>query len=146
MTHLLADLRLAARSLARAPLFTLVAVVSIALGIGANTAVFTLLDQVALRPLPVERPAELVQIHTRDEENYGGGSGNGTELSWPMFRDFQDKAAGFAGIVGRVSTSMHVGLQGSSERVEGEMVSGNFFEVLGVGAARVDPMTALRDE
>ena len=135
MTHLLADLRLAARSLARAPLFTFVAVVSIALGIGANTAVFTLLDQVALRPLPIERPDELVQIHARGEENYGGGSGNGTELSWPMFRDFQDKAAGFAGIVGRVSTSMHVGHQGSSERVEGDMVSGNFFEVLGVGAA-----------
>ena len=135
MTHLLADLRLAARSLARAPLFTVVAVASIALGIGANTAVFTLLDQVALRPLPIQRPGELVQIHARGEENYGGGSGNGTELSWPMFRDFQDKAAGFAGIVGRVSTSMHVGHQGSSERVEGEMVSGNFFEVLGVGAA-----------
>ena len=135
MTHLLADLRLAARSLARAPLFTFVAVVSIALGIGANTAVFTLLDQVALRPLPIQRPDELVQIHARGEENYGGGSGNGTELSWPMFRDFQDKAAGFAGIVGRVSTSMHVGHQGSSERVEGDMVSGNFFEVLGVGAA-----------
>ncbi len=112
MTHLLADLRLAARSLARAPLFTLVAVVSIALGIGANTAVFTLLDQVALRPLPVERPDELVQIHARGEENYGGATGNGTELSWPMFRDFQDKAAGFAGVVGRVSTSMHVGHEG----------------------------------
>ncbi|MFI5077101.1 MAG: ABC transporter permease [Vicinamibacteria bacterium] len=135
MTHLLADLRLAARSLARAPLFTVVAIVSIALGIGANTAVFTLLDQVALRPLPIRSPDELVQIHAQGEESYGGSMGNGTELSWPMFRDFQDKAAGFAGIVGRVSTSMHVGLQGSSERVEGEMVSGNFFEVLGVGAA-----------
>ena len=52
-----------------------------------------------------------------------------------MFRDFQDKAAGFDGIVGRVSTSMHVGHQGSSERVDGELVSGNYFEVLGVGAA-----------
>ena len=83
MTHLLADLRLAARSLARAPLFTLVAVVSIALGIGANTAVFTLLDQVALRPLPVERPAELVQIHTRDEENYGGATPI-TVNGWPL--------------------------------------------------------------
>ena len=135
MTHLLADLRLAARSLARAPLFTFVAVVSIALGIGANTAVFTLLDQVALRPLPIQRPAELVQIHARGEENYGGASGNGTELSWPMFRDFQDKAAGFAGVVGRVSTSMHVGHQAVSERTEGDLVSGNFFEVLGLAPA-----------
>ena len=97
MTHLLADLRLAARSLARAPLFSLVAIVSIALGIGANTAVFTLLDQVALRPLPVRDPAALVQIHARGEETYGGTMGNGTELSWPMFLDFRDKATGFDG-------------------------------------------------
>ena len=87
MRQFLADLRLAARSLARAPLFSLVAIVSIALGIGANTAVFTLLDQVALRPLPVRDPAALVQIHARGEESYGGTMGNGTELSWPMFLD-----------------------------------------------------------
>ena len=136
MTHLLADLRLAARSLARAPLFTFVAVVSIALGIGANTAVFTLLDQVALRPLPIQRPDELVQIHARGEENYGGGSGNGTELSWPMFRDFQDKAAGFAGVVGRVSTSAARRPRAAAASAStASMVSGNFFEVLGVGAA-----------
>ena len=102
MTHLLADLRLAARSLARAPLFSLVAIVSIALGIGANTAVFTLLDQVALRPLPVRGSGALVQLHARGEENYGGTMGNGTELSWPMFLDFRDKAPGFDGVVGRV--------------------------------------------
>jgi len=135
MTHLLADLRLAARSLARAPLFTVVAVVSIALGIGANTAVFTLLDQVALRPLPIQRPDELVQIHARGVESYGGTMGNGTELSWPMLRDFQDKAHGFDGVVGRVITQLHVGQNGVSERTDGEMVSGNYFEVLGVEPA-----------
>ena len=135
MTHLLADLRLAARSLARAPLFTVVAVVSIALGIGANTAVFTLLDQVALRPLPIRSPDELVQIHARGEESYGGTMGNGTELSWPMLRDFQDKAPGFDGVVGRVSTLLHVGQSGVSERTDGELVSGNYFEVLGVEPA-----------
>ena len=135
MTHLLADLRLAARSLARAPLFTFVAVVSIGLGIGANTAVFTLLDQVALRPLPIARPDELVQIHARGEENYGGTMGNGTELSWPMYRDFRDRASGFSGVVGRVATQMHVGHDGASERADGELVSGNYFQVLGVRPA-----------
>jgi predicted permease len=135
MTHLLADLRLAARSLARAPLFSIVAVVSIALGIGANTAVFTLLDQVALRPLPVKRPAELVQLHARGEESYGGTLGNGTELSWPMYRDFRDKAPGFDGVIGRVLTQVHVGQQGVSDRADGEMVSGNYFQVLGVEPA-----------
>ena len=106
---------------------------------------FTLLDQVALRPLPIERPDELVQIHARDQELYGGSMGNGSELSWPMLRDFQDKATGFAGIVGRAATSMHVAYQGSSERVEGEMVSGNFFEVLGVRPALGRVFTAADD-
>jgi predicted permease len=136
MRHVLADLRLAARSLARAPLFSLVAIVSIALGIGANTAVFTLLDQVALRPLPIAAPDAFVQIHAQGEENYGGSMGNGSELSWPMLRDFQDRAPGFAGILGRTSTSLHVGVEGASERVDGDLVSGNFFEVLGLTAAR----------
>jgi predicted permease len=135
MTHVLADLRLAAASLARAPLFSLVAVVSIALGIGANTAVFTLLDQVALRPLPIRDPAALVQVHARGEESYGGTMGNGTELSWPMFLDFRSKAPGFDGVVGRVLTQLHVGQHGVSERTDGELVSGNYFEVLGVEPA-----------
>jgi predicted permease len=135
MSHLLTDLRLAARSLARAPLFSLVAIVSVALGIGANTAVFTLLDQVALRPLPIERPDELVQIHARDEENYGGTMGNGTELSWPMLRDFQARGPRLAGVVGRFATELHVGYDGASERAGGDLVSGNFFQVLGVPAA-----------
>ena len=145
MTHLLADLRLAARSLARAPLFSLVAIVSIALGIGANTAVFTLLDQVALRPLPVRDPAALVQLHARGEESYGGTMGNGTELSWPMLLDFRDKAAGFDGVIGRVFTQLHVGQGGVSERTDGELVSGNYFEVLGVEPALGRLFTAADD-
>ncbi len=145
MRHLLADLHLAARSLARAPLFSLVAIVSIALGIGANTAVFTLLDQVTLRPLPVTRPEALVQIHARDAESYGGGMGNGTELSWPMYRDFRDRAKGFDGLVAQSTTSLHVGHHGRSERVDGDLVSGNFFEVLGVGAAVGRLFTAADD-
>jgi predicted permease len=135
MPRFLADLRLAARSLARAPLFSFVAVVSIALGLGANTAVFTLLDQVALRPLPIRDPGALVQLHARGQENYGGSMGNGTELSWPMLRDFQQKAQGFDGIVGRVLTQLHVGQGGVSERTDGELVSGNYFQVLGIQPA-----------
>jgi predicted permease len=145
MSQLLSDLRLAARSLARAPLFSLVAVASVALGIGANTAVFTLLDQVALRPLPVERPGELVQIHARGEETYGGGMGNGTELSWPMFRDFQARAPRVAGVFGRRATEIHVGYEGTSERTDGDLVSGNFFQVLGVTAARGRLLTPADD-
>ncbi|MFI5077102.1 MAG: hypothetical protein ACHQRO_07155, partial [Vicinamibacteria bacterium] len=86
MSRYVTDLRLAARSLIRAPLFSLIAIASIALGIGASTAVFTLLDQVALRGLPVTRPGELVQLSSKGTESYGGSIGNGTELSWPMYR------------------------------------------------------------
>jgi predicted permease len=135
MPRVLADLQLAARSLVRAPLFSLVAVVSIALGIGANTAVFTLLDQVALRPLPIRDPGAIVQIHARGQESYGGTMGDGSELSWPMLRDFQARAKGFDGIVGRVLTQLHVGQAGVSERTDGELVSGNYFQVLGVEPA-----------
>jgi len=145
MTHLLADLRLAARSLVRAPLFSFVAALSIALGIGANTAVFTLLDQVALRPLPVRDPGSLVQIHARGEESYGGTLGNGTELSWPMLLDFRDKAAGFDGVIGRVFTQLHVGQGGVSERTDGELVSGDYFQVLGVQPALGRLFTAADD-
>ncbi|MEO5822179.1 MAG: ABC transporter permease [Vicinamibacteraceae bacterium] len=142
MTHLLADLRLAARSLLRAPLFVAVAVASIALGVGASTAVFTLLDQVALRGLPVVRPSELVQLSSQDTESYGGGLGNGTELSWPMYRDLRDRATGFDGLFGRSWASLHVGHAGRTERVDGELVSGSYFTVLGLAPAAGRLMTA----
>ncbi len=82
MAHLAADLRYAVRSLRKVPLFTAIAVLSMAFGIAANTAVFTLVDQVVLRTLPVARPGELVQVSAPDTESYGGGMGDGTELSY----------------------------------------------------------------
>ena len=84
MTHLLADLRFAFRSLRKAPLFTSVAALSIAFGIAANTAVFTLVDQVLLRPLPVIEPEQLVQVDAAQTESYGGGMGDGIELSYAL--------------------------------------------------------------
>ncbi len=135
MTRYVADLRLAGRGLARAPLFSLIAIASIALGIGASTAVFTLLDQVALRGLPVARPGELVQLSSKGTESYGGGLGNGTELSWPMYRDLRDRVAGVDGLFGRTWLSFHVGHAGRTERIEGELVSGNYFGVLGLTPA-----------
>ena len=113
MSQLLADLRYALRSLRRVPLFTTVAVLSMAFGIAANTAVFTLLDQVILRRLPVPRPAELVQVHARGMENFGGGMGDGSELSYPMYRDLRDQNEVFAGLFCRAQTSLHVGYDGT---------------------------------
>ena len=135
MTALLADLRHALRSLRKAPLFTTVAVLSIAFGLAANTAVFTLVDQIILRRLPVAKPAELVQLHARATESYGGGMGDGTELSYAMYRDLRDQNTVFASVFCRMSTSLHVGDGDRTEQVPGELVSGNFFTELGVRPA-----------
>ena len=135
MLHIPADLRYAVRSLRRAPLFAAVSVLSIAFGIAANTAVFTLLDQVVLRTLPVTRPGELVQLHSKGTESFGGAMGDGTELSYAMYRDLRDQNSVFAAMFCRMQTSLHVGHAGRTEQVAGELVSGNFFAELGVQPA-----------
>src|SRR5206468_13134882 len=88
MTNLIRDLRYAFRGLVRSPLFTSVALVSIALGIGANTAIFTLVDEVLLRQLPVKSPEQLV-LFNGARIHYGNNSG-GNMLSFPMYEDFRD--------------------------------------------------------
>jgi len=88
MRHLLRDLQYARRGLTRAPLFTIVALMSIALGIGANTAIFTLVDEVLLRLLPVKNPEQLV-LFNGARNHYGNNSG-GNMLSFPMYEDFRD--------------------------------------------------------
>src|ERR1700704_4586609 len=86
MRHLTRDLRYAFRGLARSPLFTTVALLSIALGIGANAAIFTLVDEVLLRMLPVKDPEQLV-LFNGARNHYGSNSG-GNMLSYPMYEDF----------------------------------------------------------
>jgi predicted permease len=150
------DLRYAFRGLARSPLFTSVALLSIALGIGANTAIFTLVDEVLLRQLPVKDPGQLV-LFNGARNHYGNNSG-GNMLSYPMYEDFRDDfvdssntpplprvslkltttaPAGkvFSGMFARRPIAMSIGLDGQTERVPGELVSGTYFHVLGVGAA-----------
>src|SRR4029077_10104683 len=85
---ILRDLQYAVRGLVRAPLFTSVALLSIALGIGANTAIFTLVDEVLLRRLPVKNPEQLV-LFNGPRNHYGSNSG-GNMLSFPMYEDFRD--------------------------------------------------------
>ena len=86
--HIVRDLRYALRGLAGSPLFTCVALLSIALGIGANTAIFTLVDEVLLRQLPVKHPEQLV-LFNGARNHYGNNSG-GNMLSFPMYEDFRD--------------------------------------------------------
>jgi predicted permease len=134
MSHLLADLRYALRMLRKSPVFTAVAMLSIALGIGANTAIFTLLDQALLRLLPVKNPQDLVLVRPKGPWS-GSNWGDGNELSYPMYVDFRDHNDVFDGMFCRFSYSMHVGFSGKTERASAEIVSGTYFPVLGVRPA-----------
>jgi len=145
MAHLAADLRYALRSLRKVPLFTAIAVLSMAFGIAANTAVFTLVDQVVLRTLPVMRPGELVQVSARDTESYGGGMGDGTELSYAMYRDLRDHNQVFAGMFCRMQNGLTITYGGRSELATAELVSGTFFPQLGVQPAVGRLFTAEED-
>jgi predicted permease len=118
----------------RSPGFAVVAILSIALGIGATTAIFTLVDQVLLRTLPVRDPHELVQMVNQGSV-YGSNWGDGSELSYPMYQDLGNNNQVFTGVFCRFGFTFNVSANGRTERAVGEIVSGTYFPVLGVGAA-----------
>ena len=124
------------RTLLRSPLFTMVAVLSLALGIGANTAIFSLLNQVVLRSLPVQDPERLVLLHV-DYAAPGSSSSDNNEsvFSYPTYRDLRDRDAAFSSVIARMGAPTSVSWQGTTQPADAELVSGNFFEGLGVGAA-----------
>ncbi|MBZ5606330.1 MAG: ABC transporter permease, partial [Acidobacteriia bacterium] len=129
------DLRYAFRNLRRTPVFTAVAVLSLALGIGANTAIFTLLDQVLLRALPVKNPWELVKLYSAPGPFNGSQRCSGDCISYPAYRELRDGNQVFTGILARYPVALSFTDGDRTERVEGELVSGNYFEVLGVQSA-----------
>ncbi len=144
MSRILADIRFAFRNLRRAPLFTFVAISSLALGIGANTAVFTLLDQLILRLLPVRDPQQLVMIWSTGPHL---GNNNGARAaSYPMYQDFQQKAQAFSYVFCRYQTPLSVTFNGRTERVASELVSGNYFQALGVHPALGRVFTPAQDD
>ncbi len=133
MTQIIRDLRFAIRGFLRAPLFTTVAIVSLAFGIGANAAIFSLLDQILLRLLPVKNAQELVEFHMQGD-HYGSNWGMNA-ISYPMYRDFRDHNQVFSGMFCRFPIDASLGFGGRTERVDAELVSGNYFRVLGVEPA-----------
>ena len=133
MGNLGQDLRYAFRTFRKAPFFVAVAVLSLALGIGANTAIFSLVDQLLLRLLPVKDPQQLVLLWGRGQ-HYGSNTGS-YKISYPMYEDFRDHGQVFSGMFCRWETSLSVSSGGKTERLDGELVSGTYFPVLGVGAA-----------
>jgi putative ABC transport system permease protein len=133
MTLALNDLRFAVRGLFRSPLFSIVAILSLALGIGANTAIFTLIDQILLRQLPVRAPDELVMLYQQGAHN---GSNMGSRMhSYPIYQEYRTHAEPLAEVICRRLTEASVSMDNQTERLEAEMVSGNFFTMLGVPAA-----------
>jgi predicted permease len=120
------DLRYSARLLFKNPGFTLVAVLALALGIGANSTIFSLANSVFLRPLPVSEPNQLVWLFNDRER----------PISFPDYLDYGRQADMFSGILAYNWVGLNLGIAGEAERVEGVLVSANYFDVLGVKVAR----------
>ncbi|MGP8173552.1 MAG: ABC transporter permease [Terracidiphilus sp.] len=138
MNTMLQDLRYALRQLRKSPAFTLTVIVTLALGIGANTAVFTLFDQVLLRMLPVERPKELVRFEwtgafAGSSSSFGGDTTN--YFSYPMYKDLRDKNRVFDGMLATIVDSVGISWRNQAENQYAEVVSGNYFQLLGLKPA-----------
>lgn len=124
----LSDIRYALRMLAKSPGFGFVVVLTLALGIGANAAIFSLTDKVLLQSLPVERPDELIVVSSYRPSQPGSED----SFSYPMYQDLRDQNTVLSGVIARGGAQMNVSYADQTERVRGELVSGNFFQVLGV--------------
>ena len=123
------DIRYALRMLAKNPAFACVVILTLALGIGANAAIFSLLDRVLLQRLPVTNPDQLQVLSVYDPKE---GPTNDSSFSYPMYVDLRDQNSVFSGVIARSGVQMNVSYGDQTERAGGELVSGNFFEVLGV--------------
>ena len=133
MPAILQDFRYSLRSLRKSPVFLTVAVLSLALGIGANTAIFTLIDQLILQPLPVKDPEQIVMLAGRGK-HYGGNNGD-QRISYPMYGEIRDKNQVFSGMFCTYPNTVSATFEGRTELIGADFVSGNYFPVLGIGAA-----------
>jgi predicted permease len=127
------DVRYAVRSLTRSPVFAAVAALSLGLGIGANTAVFSLLNEAVLKQLPIRDPQGMVQL--REKGSFYGSNTGMSALSYPRYLDFSARNTVFTGMLCRNRLPLSLSFGGRSERATGELVSGTYFPVLGVRPA-----------
>jgi predicted permease len=128
------DLRFSARSYRRTPAFTATAILSLALGIGATTAIYSLVDQVVLHALPVRQPERLVLVDWKGEFA-GNGFGSYNLMPYPLCRDLQTQTHIFDGVLCRAATTVNLSSSGDPRPVAAEIVSGSYFDVLGVPPA-----------
>jgi len=122
------DVRYALRMLRKSPGFTAVVVLTLALGIGANTAIFSLMNAVLLQSLPVRNPQELVVVKYLSAQSERADE----DFSYPMYEALRDKSSAFDGVLARSGVSFNATYGGQSEHATGELVSGNYYDVLGV--------------
>jgi predicted permease len=131
------DLRYGARLLRRSPGFALIAVLSLGLGIGANTALFQLMDAVRLRALPVAKPEALAMVRIAEPSNgrMGRFTGRYFELTYPLWRELEPRVTSFDGLFAWAGVTFDLAVSGESRPVEGLYVTGDFYSTLGVRPA-----------
>jgi len=135
----MSNIKFAIRTLFKTPFVTTVAIVSLALGIGANAAIFSLFNQILLRPLPVPEPDRLVNIGAPGPKPGSNSCGQQGDCDWvfsyPMFRDLEKAQTSFAGLAAHVSFGANLAARGQTESIDGLLVSGNYFPVVGIKPA-----------
>ena len=136
---LLYDARYTLRGMRKSPGFTLTVVLTLALGMGANTAIFSLIDAVLLRPLPVKDPASLYFLNNAGSRDVGGSP------PYPCFERFRSFARSFTGIAAYATNDFGIRIDRSMEQVDGAVVSGNYFTLLGVAPFAGRMLTAADD-
>jgi predicted permease len=137
MTNIAQDIRYALRNLRKSPAFAAIAVITLALGIGANTAIFTVVNAVFFHPIPVKDPARLVEIFTLDQRKiFGAANNNALPNSFPNGHDIQQRAQSFSGVTVYESftTPVSMTVNGQPNQYFAQLSSGNYFDVLGVHA------------
>ncbi len=145
MSGLFQDLRYALRQLRKSPGFTAVAVLTLALGIGANTTIFSLTDQILLRMLPVPDPQRLVVLRSPGPQNghcWSDIDNCAQSFSYPMYKALRERAPDFSGLLAYRGTSVNVSGRGTTQTVHGTLVSGNYFQTLEVRPALGRLLTA----
>ena len=136
MNNIGQDIRYALRSLRKSPAFAVIAILTLALGIGANTAIFTVVNAVFFHPLPVKDPAQLMEIFTIDQRKIFGSASNVLPTSFPNAQDIQQRTQSFSGmtIYQSFGTPVSMTVNGQPNQYFAQLSSGNFFDVLGVHA------------